>query len=282
MRLSELHTRYNTCRSAIVNHALRAPPSGQYPEPSSAFCDGIRAVIATCEIGFRLPTLAAGVRSSLRRSTPRSLTSSRNAEYQDVLAPLRQAAEFEDADDRLLDLSGKSILLHSLIETAGVRAKSYIEQRVTCQVSVDASLVGNDALRTAAASADVVVVAWRAVKHSAYDTLKAAPRPGARDMRGQGLVEPRRRPPAVVPGFVSARCSALQEVDLVLHQGDQRRHDQRHRVEQQCRGPVGTRWQSAACLTGQAAPCSQKERTIRRNWTAPVPPLGRAAVRRPA
>lgn len=109
------------------------------------------------------------------------------AEYQDLLAPVRLAAASQDADDRLLDLAGKSVLLHTLVEAAGVRAKTYVEQRVACQVSLDASLVGNDVLRRAAASADVVVVAWRAAKHSAYETLKGAARPGAlRYARGKG------------------------------------------------------------------------------------------------
>ena len=110
-----------------------------------------------------------------------------HAEYQDLLAPVRQAAESGDADDRLADLAGKSILLHTLIEAAAVRAKAYVEQRVICQVSLDASSVGNDVLRTAAANADVVVVAWRAAKHSAYETLKDAAQPGAlRYARGKG------------------------------------------------------------------------------------------------
>lgn len=109
------------------------------------------------------------------------------AEYQDLLAPVRQAAESGEAEDRLAGLTGKSILLHTLIEAAAARAKAYLEQRVDCQVSLDASVVGNDALRAAAGNADVVVVAWRAAKHSAYETLKEAARPGAlRYARGKG------------------------------------------------------------------------------------------------
>jgi hypothetical protein len=110
-----------------------------------------------------------------------------HAAYQDLLAPVREAAESGDADDRLADLAGKSILLHTLVEAAAVRAKAYVEQRVECYVSLDSSLVGNEELRTAAARADVVVVAWRAAKHSAYETLKGATRPGAlRYARGKG------------------------------------------------------------------------------------------------
>ena len=110
-----------------------------------------------------------------------------HVEYQDLLAPVRQAADAGEAEDRLADLTGKSILLHTLIESAAARAKAYVEQRVECQISLDASIVGNDALRVAAGNADVVVVAWRAAKHSAYETLKAAARPGAlRYARGKG------------------------------------------------------------------------------------------------
>ena len=108
-------------------------------------------------------------------------------EYQDLLAPVRQAAEAADEEDSLADLAGKSILLHTLIEAAAARAKTYIEHRVKCEVSLDASKVSNDALRAAAARADVVVVAWRASKHSSYESLKAAARPGAlRYARGKG------------------------------------------------------------------------------------------------
>jgi hypothetical protein len=110
-----------------------------------------------------------------------------HAEYQDLLAPVREAAESGDSDDRLAGLAGKSILLHTLIEAAAARAKAYVEQRVKCEVSLDSSLVGNDVLRAAAARADVVVVAWRATKHSAYETLKEVTRPGAlRYARGKG------------------------------------------------------------------------------------------------
>jgi hypothetical protein len=110
-----------------------------------------------------------------------------HAEYRDLLAPVRQAAESGEAEDSLAELTGKSILLHTLIEAAGARAKAYVQQRVDCQVSLDASMVGSDALRAAAASADVVVIAWRAAKHSAYETLKDAARPGAlRYARGKG------------------------------------------------------------------------------------------------
>lgn len=110
-----------------------------------------------------------------------------HAEYQDLLAPVRQAAESGEADDPLANLTGKSVLLHTLIEAAAARAKAYVEERAECQVSLDASTVGNDSLRAAAASADVVVVAWRAAKHSAYETLKDAAQPGAlRYARGKG------------------------------------------------------------------------------------------------
>ena len=77
---------------------------------------------------------------------------------------------------------------------------------------------------------------------------------------GVGPGGPRRRPGSNRAGRRATPC-AREEVELVLHQRDQRRDDQRQAVEQQCRA------------TGSRGSC-------RRRWERPPAPSGPPAARR--
>lgn len=98
------------------------------------------------------------------------------AGLEDALPALKAAAATEAVDGPLEDLVGKTVLLHTLVEAAALRAKSYLEAAVDVRVWTDSSHVGGKDLRDLAERADIVVVASKASKHSAYETIRPAAR----------------------------------------------------------------------------------------------------------
>jgi hypothetical protein len=93
---------------------------------------------------------------------------------EEALPTVRAAAEAEDDDDPYRFLSGKTILLHTLVEAAAERARTYLESMTDVRVLVDSSHVGGSRLREQASRADLIVVASRAAKHAAFETIRPA------------------------------------------------------------------------------------------------------------
>ena len=92
----------------------------------------------------------------------------------DAIPALRTAADANTAEGAFSELEGKSILLHTLVQSAAERAREYLEAQTKVRVWTDSSHVGSDRLRDLASRADVVVVASKAAKHSAYETIRPA------------------------------------------------------------------------------------------------------------
>ena len=92
----------------------------------------------------------------------------------EALPVLRTAAEAQASEEVFADLKGRTVLLHSLVEPAVERAKAYLQAQGAERVWVDSSHVGGDRLRDIANRADIVVVAAKAAKHAAYETIRSA------------------------------------------------------------------------------------------------------------
>lgn len=93
---------------------------------------------------------------------------------EDTLPTVRAAAEAKSNDDAFSVLDGRTLLLHTLVESAAERARAYLESAADVRVLTDGSHVGGSQLREKAAKADLVVVASRAAKHAAFETIRPA------------------------------------------------------------------------------------------------------------
>ena len=97
-----------------------------------------------------------------------------HAGLREALSVFRTAAEAQASEEAFAELKGRTVLLHSLVESAGERAKAYLQDQGAERVWVDSSHVGSDRLRDIASRADIVVVAAKAAKHAAYETIRSA------------------------------------------------------------------------------------------------------------
>ena len=104
----------------------------------------------------------------------------------EALPVFRTAAEAQASEDAFAELKGRTVLLHSLVESAGERAKAYLQDQGAERVWVDSSHVGSDRLRDIASRADIVVVAAKAAKHAAYETIRSAAGDRLRYASGKG------------------------------------------------------------------------------------------------
>ena len=93
---------------------------------------------------------------------------------EDTLPTVRAAAEAKSDDDAFSVLDGRTLLLHTLVESAAERARAYLASAADVRVLTDSSHVGGSQLREKAAKADLVVVASRAAKHAAFETIRPA------------------------------------------------------------------------------------------------------------
>jgi hypothetical protein len=105
---------------------------------------------------------------------------------EDTLPTVRAAAEAKSDDDAFSVLNGKTVLLHTLVESAAGRARAYLESAADVRVLTDSSHVGSGQLREQAAKADLVVVASRAAKHAAFETIRPAASDRLTYARGKG------------------------------------------------------------------------------------------------
>lgn len=92
----------------------------------------------------------------------------------DALPALKSAADAQSADAAFAGLTGKTVLIHTLVEAAGERARVYLEAHGASRVLVDGSHVGGDRIRDLASRANIVVVASKAAKHAAFETIRPA------------------------------------------------------------------------------------------------------------
>ena len=104
----------------------------------------------------------------------------------DALPAVRGASLAGNEDDDFGALSGKTVLLYTLVEAAGERARLYLESATDVRVLVDSSHVGGSRLKEIAARADLVVVASRAAKHAAFETIRPAAGDRLAYARGKG------------------------------------------------------------------------------------------------
>lgn len=104
----------------------------------------------------------------------------------DTLPAVRAAAEAKSDDDVFSTLDGRTILLHTLVESAAERARAFLESAANVRVLTDSSHVGGSQLREQAANADLVVVASRAAKHAAFETIRPAASDRLTYARGKG------------------------------------------------------------------------------------------------
>ena len=91
----------------------------------------------------------------------------------DVIAPVAHAAADTD-DDGLAELAGHTVLLHTLVPNAAERAREYLLGRVSATIWTDGSKTGSGHLKERSRRAAIVVVASRAAKHAAFETIQAA------------------------------------------------------------------------------------------------------------
>lgn len=105
---------------------------------------------------------------------------------EDILPNVRAAAEAKSDDDAFSVLDGRTVLLHTLVESAAKRAQAYLESTADVRVLTDSSHVGGSRLREQAARADLVVVASRAAKHAAFETIRPAASDRLTYARGKG------------------------------------------------------------------------------------------------
>ena len=104
----------------------------------------------------------------------------------DALPTLQAAAAAQAADAGFAGLAGKTVLIHTLVESAGERAREYLVGQGASRVVVDNSHVGSDRIRDLASRADIVVVASKAAKHAAFEAIRPAAGERLRYASGKG------------------------------------------------------------------------------------------------
>lgn len=94
----------------------------------------------------------------------------------DTVAGLNQFIASDDLSAKTKpDLSGKSIGIYTLAESAGARAKTALENLLPgCRVDVNSDLVATAQLTNLAKSADIFVFAWKSSSHQAFYSVKNA------------------------------------------------------------------------------------------------------------
>ncbi len=92
----------------------------------------------------------------------------------ELLPTVRAATDATVDSEDFSALEGKTVLIHTLVESAAARAGEYLESLVDVRVQIDNSHVGGDQLRDLAKNADMVVFASRAAKHAAFECIRPA------------------------------------------------------------------------------------------------------------
>lgn len=95
---------------------------------------------------------------------------------EEAVAALKREAKSGDTDAKYQpDLNGKTIGIYTLTESAGVRAKTALEELFPgCKVVVNSDLVATAQLTNLAKTADVFVFAWKSSSHQAFYCVKDA------------------------------------------------------------------------------------------------------------
>lgn len=89
--------------------------------------------------------------------------------------PLRHRAGLNEFAAALPNLDGKMIGIYTLMESAGKRAKSALEQLFPgCKVALNSDLVCTTQLTSLAKAADLFVFAWKSSSHQAFYCVKEA------------------------------------------------------------------------------------------------------------
>lgn len=134
-----------------------------------------RAPLPDPRLGFIMKVLDAA-RSRAHRLTPVQAETLRLlCQDVDIALPteLSAAAEQGGGAVGVTDLSGRSVAIYTLAESAGERAMEMLQELYpTAKVSLNNDTVCSDRLAALARRADFFVFAWKSSKHAAYDCVK--------------------------------------------------------------------------------------------------------------
>lgn len=95
---------------------------------------------------------------------------------EDAVDALKRNSKSGESDGGIkLDLKGKTIGIYTLAESAGIRAKTALEEVFTgCKVVVNSDLVATTQLTSLAKTSDIFVFAWKSSSHQAFYCVKEA------------------------------------------------------------------------------------------------------------